>query len=95
MSHAAVPHHVHPIQVYLGLDFLQPLVTAMMHKQPERRPTAESALRQFHEISRSRRESELSWRLRKRNETGTERVVYDTISAAKVSFNFVRRGLMG
>ena len=59
MSYTAVPYDIHLAQVYLGLDFLQPLVAAMMHKQPERRPTAESALRQFREISRGRKESEL------------------------------------
>ncbi|THH20523.1 hypothetical protein EUX98_g8567 [Antrodiella citrinella] len=90
--------HVYEIsflQVYLGLDFLQPLIFAMTDRQPERRPTAEAALRMFYDIRRSLNPSLLRWRLRKRNESVPERVVYDTVSAAKAGFNIVRRGFMG
>jgi len=83
------------VQVYHGLDFLEPLILAMTHQQPERRPTADSALRMFFDIRRNMSRSQLPWRLRKRNESGTERVLYDTISAAKVGLNMVRKGLMG
>ncbi|THH20527.1 hypothetical protein EUX98_g8563 [Antrodiella citrinella] len=80
---------------YLGLSFLEPLITAMMHVQPERRPTASVALRMFSDIRRNLNHTHLHWRLRRRNETGTERVVYDTISAAKMGFSLMRKGLMG
>ena len=83
------------MQVYLGLQFLEPLISAMMHRQPERRPSAVVALRMFHDIYRGLSQIELQWRLRKRSETGTERVLYDTISAAKVGLKFVQRGLVG
>ncbi|THH21616.1 hypothetical protein EUX98_g8325 [Antrodiella citrinella] len=77
------------LQIYLGLDFLQPLIFAMTDRQPERRPSAEAALRMFYDIRRSLNPSLLRWRLRKRNESVPERVVYDTVSAAKVGFNIV------
>jgi len=83
------------LQVYHGLDFLEPLVISMTHQQPERRPTADAALRMFFEIRHNLNRSHLPWRLRNRNESGTERVFYDTISAAKVGLNLVRKGLMG
>ncbi|THH17231.1 hypothetical protein EUX98_g9169 [Antrodiella citrinella] len=83
------------LQVYHGLNFLEPLVTAMMQPQPERRPTAEAALAIFQGIIRDLNRMQLPWRLRKRDESVPERVVYDTISAAKAGFNLVRRGLMG
>ncbi|TCD66664.1 hypothetical protein EIP91_001082 [Steccherinum ochraceum] len=83
------------LQVYLGLSFLEPLVSALTHSQPERRPTAESALRMFHDIHQGLNHTHLHWRLRKRSESGTERVVYDTISAAKMGLSLVRRGIMG
>ncbi|THH15510.1 hypothetical protein EUX98_g9455 [Antrodiella citrinella] len=82
-------------QTYHGLSFLEPLITAMMHAQPERRPTASAALRMFSDIRRNLNHTHLHWRLRGRSETGTERVVYDTISAAKMGFSLVRKGLMG
>ncbi|THH15986.1 hypothetical protein EUX98_g9373 [Antrodiella citrinella] len=88
-------YEVNLLQVYHGLDFLQPLVTAMMREQPERRPTAEAALRMFNDIRQKLAHTQLPWRLRKRAESGTERVVYDTLSAAKVGFKLVRRGLIG
>ncbi|THH20215.1 hypothetical protein EUX98_g8621 [Antrodiella citrinella] len=88
-------YEVNFLQVYHGLDFLQPLVIAMMREQPERRPTAEAALRTFNDIRQKLTNTHLPWRLRKRAESGTERVVYDTLSAAKVGFKLVRRGLIG
>ncbi|KAH8103569.1 kinase-like domain-containing protein [Cristinia sonorae] len=44
------------LQVYPELRFLRPLVSAMMQRQPERRPTAEVALRMFHDIRRTSKE---------------------------------------
>ncbi|TCD66663.1 hypothetical protein EIP91_001081 [Steccherinum ochraceum] len=82
------------VQNYLGLEFLKPLVAAMTSLQPERRPTAESALGMFHTIHNELNHTQLHWRLRKGDESGAERVVYDTISAAKVGFSLVR-GLIG
>ncbi|THH16194.1 hypothetical protein EUX98_g9342 [Antrodiella citrinella] len=82
-------------QIYHGLDFLEPLILAMTQQQPERRPTAEVALRMFYEIRRNMNRTQLPWRLRRRNESGTERVMYDTLSAAKVGLNLVRKGFMG
>lgn len=67
----------------------------MTHFQPERRPTADSAFRMFYDIRRSLSHTQLRWRLRKKTESAPERVVYDTISAAKVGFDLVRRGFMG
>ncbi|THH16777.1 hypothetical protein EUX98_g9249 [Antrodiella citrinella] len=83
------------LKVYHGLDFLEPLITFMTLSQPERRPTAEAALRMFYDIRRGLSRTTLPWRLRKREESGTERVVYDTLSAAKAGLKLVRRGLIG
>ncbi|THH21618.1 hypothetical protein EUX98_g8323 [Antrodiella citrinella] len=83
------------LQTYHGLSFLEPLIAAMMLVQPERRPTASAALRMFSDIRRNLNHTHLHWRLRRRSETGTERVVYDTISAAKMGFSLMRKGLMG
>lgn len=81
-------------QAYLDLDALVPLISAMIHPHPESRLTAEAALRMFDDIYDIPR-SHLLWRLRLRNESAPERIVYDTISAAKVGLSLVVGGSWG
>ncbi|CAL1712395.1 unnamed protein product [Somion occarium] len=73
------------------IDFLEPLVTAMMHIQPERRPTAEDAILMLHNIISSVDTTLLRWRLRSRSESAPERVVYDTVAVAREGMYHLRR----
>ncbi|CAL1712400.1 unnamed protein product [Somion occarium] len=79
------------IDKYSGLEFLEPLVTAMMHIQPERRPTAEDAILMLHNIISSVDTTLLRWRLRSRSESAPERVVYDTVAVAREGMYHLRR----
>lgn len=78
-------------QKYYGLEFLEPLVRAMTHLQPERRPTAEDAVLMFQSIRTNLDTSLLRWRLRSRSESAPERVVYDTVAVAKEGLYQLRR----
>lgn len=70
-------------QKYHGLDFLHPLIIEMLQPEPQRRPTAQEARTIFQGIRASLNESTLRWRLRSRQESAPERVVYDTVAAAR------------
>ncbi|KAH8103562.1 kinase-like domain-containing protein [Cristinia sonorae] len=72
-------YQVEVLQKFSNVDFLRPLVTAMTDKQPERRPTAEAALKMFQSIRKyaeARGGRAVRW-----NETATEQVV-NAISSA-------------
>ncbi|GBE86767.1 predicted protein [Sparassis crispa] len=71
------------LQTYLDLEFLQPLVQVMTAHQPDQRPTAEGAFSIFEAIRHALDGSLLRWRLRRKEETAPERVVYDTVAAAR------------
>ncbi|KAK7688004.1 hypothetical protein QCA50_008374 [Cerrena zonata] len=71
------------IQKYHGLDFLRPLASQMVKHDPAQRPTAPIALNMFRDIRARLTEPTLRWRLRSREETAPERVVYDTVAAAR------------
>ncbi|KAL6303405.1 hypothetical protein BKA93DRAFT_341682 [Sparassis latifolia] len=71
------------LQTYLGLDFLEPLVQAMTAHQPDRRPTAEVAFAMLEGIRHNLDGPLLRWRLRRKDETTHERVVYDTVAVAR------------
>ena len=70
-------------QKYHGFEFLQPLVAQMRQRDPNQRPTAQAALTVFQGIKADLRESTLRWRLRSREESAPERVVYDTVAVAR------------
>ncbi|GBE86772.1 hypothetical protein SCP_1000140 [Sparassis crispa] len=71
------------LQVYYGLEFLEPLVQAMTVHQPDRRPTAEVAFAMLEGIRHNLDGPLLRWRLRRKDETTHERVVYDTVAVAR------------
>ncbi|GBE87973.1 hypothetical protein SCP_1201990 [Sparassis crispa] len=71
------------LQKYLGLEFLDPLVAAMTDRRPDQRPTAEGALLIFEGIRQRLNTAFLRWRLRARDESTQERVVYDAVAAAR------------
>ncbi|KAK7691449.1 hypothetical protein QCA50_004848 [Cerrena zonata] len=76
---------------YYGLEFLGPLIDDMLQTEPEDRPTAEIAFRTFQKIQSSLTEPTLRWRLRSRKETAPERVVYDTVAAAREGIYRIKR----
>ncbi|KAI0077842.1 hypothetical protein K474DRAFT_1707023 [Panus rudis PR-1116 ss-1] len=76
---------------YHGLEFLQPLISSMCQKEPRLRPTADEAHLQFMKIRAGLNPSLLRWRLRSRSETAPERVVYDTVAAAKEGIYHLKR----
>ncbi|GBE78924.1 predicted protein [Sparassis crispa] len=71
------------LQAYLDLEFLEPLVQKMTAHSPDQRPTAAVAFAVFESIRHRQSSSLLRWRLRRRDETAPERVVYDTMAAAR------------
>ncbi|KAK7691433.1 hypothetical protein QCA50_004832 [Cerrena zonata] len=79
------------VQKYYGLEFLSPLVSSMTHEDPLSRPTAQAAFDMFREIQAGLSESTLRWRLRSRNESVPERVVYDTVAVAREGIYKIKR----
>ncbi|CAL1711872.1 unnamed protein product [Somion occarium] len=79
------------VQKYHGLEFLGTLITAMVQPQPERRPTAMSALQIFQDIRSGVPDSTLRWRLRPREESTPARVVYDTVAVAREGIYRLKR----
>lgn len=63
----------------------------MIHPTPEQRPTIESAYEKFRQIRAGLTESTLRWRLRSRNESAPQRVVYDTVAVAREGFYQLKR----
>ncbi|TFY59644.1 hypothetical protein EVG20_g7709 [Dentipellis fragilis] len=79
------------LEKYHGLDCLSPLVTAMTKEDPEKRPTVQFALAFFHAMVESRNTPNPRWRLRPREESVPERVVYDTVAMARETFYHLKR----
>lgn len=50
------------------MEFLRPLIEALIQQDPKARPSAPQALSQFEILVSARRGYSLRWRLRKRNE---------------------------
>ncbi|KAL6300708.1 hypothetical protein BKA93DRAFT_865912 [Sparassis latifolia] len=71
------------LQKYYGLEFLEPLVKAMTARDPAHRPDAEVALSIYHDIRRGLDPSLLRWRLRPRDESAPERILYDSVAVAR------------
>ncbi|KAI0049758.1 hypothetical protein FA95DRAFT_1571003 [Auriscalpium vulgare] len=76
---------------YHGVDFLAPLINSMTQQVASSRPGAEVALAEFRRMSFSLTSTELRWRLRPRDESVPERVVYDTFAAARETFFQLKR----
>ncbi|EJF56261.1 hypothetical protein DICSQDRAFT_183909 [Dichomitus squalens LYAD-421 SS1] len=79
------------ISRYHGLELIQPLVSMMKWKDPAQRPTADAAYHIFESIYSRTDETLLRWRLRSRTESAPERVVYDTVAAAREGIYQLRR----
>lgn len=80
-----------PMKKYLDLDFLQPLISCMVVKQPERRVGVDKALKLLEDICSSTQNSHLRWRLRGRDEPPPIRVIFDTIDVAKQGLHHLNR----
>ena len=63
----------------------------MKWKVPAQRPSAEAAEHIFDSIYNHADESLLRWRLRSRQETAPERVMYDTVAAAREGIYQLKR----
>lgn len=79
------------VQKYHGLEFLQPLTDAMRQQQPDRRPSAQEALDLFEDIRARLNSVLLRWRLRPRNESPPERVLYDSLAVAREGIYHLKR----
>ncbi|KAK7691435.1 hypothetical protein QCA50_004834 [Cerrena zonata] len=79
------------VEKYYGFEFLEPLISSMTQREPQRRPTAEAACSMFRKIQADLAESTLRWRLRSRKESVPERVVYDTVAVAREGIYKIRR----
>ncbi|KAI0944014.1 hypothetical protein AcV7_001949 [Taiwanofungus camphoratus] len=79
------------VQKYHGLEFLQPLIDAMKQQDSDRRPNAETAFALFERIRRQLNSPLLRWRLRSRDESQPERVLYDTMAAAREGIYHLKR----
>lgn len=66
----------------------------MTVQEPERRVTADEAVRMFSDIRGTLNDTQLRWRLRRRDESASVRVVLDTIDAAKQGLNQLNRLLL-
>lgn len=78
-------------QRYHGLDFLAPLISSMTDRVPSQRPTAPNALSQFNIIRSSLNTLSSRWRLRPREESVPERVVYDTVAVARETYHHLKK----
>ncbi|KAL6300710.1 kinase-like domain-containing protein [Sparassis latifolia] len=71
------------LQKYHGLEFLEPLIKAMTARDPAHRPEAEVALKIYYDIRRRLNPPLLRWRLRPRDESAPERIIYDSVAVAR------------
>ena len=78
-------------QKYHGLDLILPLINMMKWRDPAQRPSADSAKRIFDTMYNHTDEVQLRWRLRSRKESAPERVVYDTVAAAREGIYQLKR----
>ncbi|PIL33731.1 hypothetical protein GSI_04356 [Ganoderma sinense ZZ0214-1] len=79
------------LEMYHGLDFLQPLVEAMQRTDPAARVSVQDAMAIFNSIHARLNNPLLRWRLRSRTETTSERVVYDTVAVAREGLYHLKR----
>ncbi|KAM5537890.1 hypothetical protein V8D89_008366 [Ganoderma adspersum] len=79
------------IEVYHGLEFLQPLVDAMTQPDPAKRLTVKESMALLSSIRSRQTSALLRWRLRSRTETASERVVYDTVAVAREGLYHLKR----
>ncbi|PIL33736.1 hypothetical protein GSI_04361 [Ganoderma sinense ZZ0214-1] len=79
------------LEVYHGLDFLQPLVDAMQRADPAARVSTQGAMTMFNSIQARLNNPLLRWRLRSRTESASERVVYDTVAVAREGLYHLKR----
>ncbi|KAM5537833.1 hypothetical protein V8D89_008475 [Ganoderma adspersum] len=79
------------LEMYYGLDFLQPLVNAMREPDSERRLDAKDAVTMLEIIRTKLTSTSLRWRLRPRTESTPERVVYDTVAVAREGLYHLKR----
>ncbi|KAI0737365.1 kinase-like domain-containing protein [Daedaleopsis nitida] len=70
-------------QKYHGLEFLDPLLTAMRTRDPAARVSAEGALAIFRDLQARSNGMSLRWRLSARTESTPERMVYSTVAMAR------------
>ncbi|KAI0077838.1 hypothetical protein K474DRAFT_1707019 [Panus rudis PR-1116 ss-1] len=79
------------VEKYHGLEFLQPLISSMLNRIPSSRPTAADAAMAFTRIRSGLHPSLLRRRLRSRKETAPERVLNDTVAAAREGIYHLKR----
>ncbi|KAI0077840.1 hypothetical protein K474DRAFT_1595284 [Panus rudis PR-1116 ss-1] len=79
------------VEKYHGLEFLEPLISSMLQRDPSSRPTADVASMMFTKIRSGLNFSILRRRLRSRKETTSERVLHDTVAAARQGMYHLRR----
>lgn len=63
----------------------------MTSQNPSQRPTAPNALSQFNIIKSNLNTLSLRWRLRPREESVPERVVYDTVAVARETYHHLKK----
>ncbi|EIW54112.1 uncharacterized protein TRAVEDRAFT_132053 [Trametes versicolor FP-101664 SS1] len=78
-------------QKYHDMDFLAPLVDCMKQRQPELRPSAGELVSMFQQLCRLENPSKTRWRLSPRAESGPERMINDTIAAARDGLSNLKR----
>lgn len=78
-------------QKYYGVEFLDRLVGAMKRPNPTERPTAQEAIEVFQECKTALTTLALRWRLRSREESVPERVVYNSVAMAREGLYHLKR----
>ena len=78
-----------------NVEFLQPLVRRMTYRDPEQRPTAEEALREWSAIREGIYTINKEWRPRSRTEDVLGAAILDVVSLFDVSMYFTRAVLEG
>ncbi|TDL14245.1 hypothetical protein BD410DRAFT_903095 [Rickenella mellea] len=79
------------ISKYPNLHFLLPLANSMTTENPKSRPSAEEALRHFHELTSNQPWLSRQWRLRSPEETTKQRYVLNTKYTARQGFQLLKR----
>ncbi|KAF5388421.1 hypothetical protein D9615_000849 [Tricholomella constricta] len=82
-------------KVYEGLDFLASVIDFMKTPNFRQRPDAEMALKYWLNIRTHIDAGRARWRLQKRKETMSERVLYDTVAFAREGVHRMKRILAG
>ena len=76
------------LQKFSNVDFLRPLIVRMTDMDPEQRPTADDALRQWSKLREEIPTLKREWRPRPREEHVLETVVLDATSLCSLSVYF-------